>query len=94
MTRDFIVSILDPQFKDFSITGVPKDPKSLLQEIMQSQGWGLPKYHIVEEDGKPHAKRFTAVVSHNERILGEGIGSSKSEAERSAAQAALDKKDT
>jgi len=88
--HSFVNSILGTQFKEFSVNGIPKDPKSLLQEIMQSRGHGLPLYRIIEEDGKPHAKRFTSIVLFDDKVLGTGIGNNKSEAERAAALDALD----
>jgi ribonuclease-3 len=43
----------------------------------------------VSEDGPHHDKTFTAEVIIGEKVLGEGKGKSKKEAEQNAAQVAL-----
>lgn len=35
-----------------------KDPKTRLQELLQAHGHELPEYHVIEETGEDHAKRF------------------------------------
>jgi len=66
-----------------------KDPKSLLQELSQSKGWGTPLYQITATDGPDHAKNFTLSVIINQMLAGSGVGSSKQKAETQAALAAL-----
>ncbi len=68
-----------------------KDPKSMLQEEVQARGLPTPKYNVVSESGPDHAKIFEVEVTVGSQILGRGSGKSKSEAEQSAAQAALEK---
>lgn len=68
-----------------------KDPKSILQEKVQGEGMPAPKYVVVKEIGPDHQKTFVVRVSINGKLLEEGIGKSKSEAEKQAAQKALDK---
>lgn len=67
-----------------------KDPKSLLQEIVQSGGDPAPSYRVVAETGPDHAKRFEVEVFANGAFLGRGKGSSKQEASMNAAYDALD----
>lgn len=67
-----------------------KDPKSLLQEIVQAGGKPAPNYKVVAEDGPDHAKTFEVEVYANGDLLGHGVGSSKHEASMDAAQKALD----
>lgn len=66
-----------------------KDPKSLLQEIVQSKGLVAPKYEVVKEEGPDHAKTFTVEVRFDRKTQGVGVGKNKSEAEQRAAQKAL-----
>jgi len=67
-----------------------KDPKSLLQEIVQAGGKPAPSYKVVAEDGPDHAKTFEVEVYANSDLLGRGVGTSKHEASMVAAQNALD----
>ncbi|OGM13691.1 ribonuclease III [Candidatus Woesebacteria bacterium RIFCSPLOWO2_01_FULL_39_23] len=68
-----------------------KDPKSLIQEIVQSKGFGTPKYRVLSEEGPDHAKVFTIEIVVDGQSLGTGAGKNKSEAAQSAAASALEK---
>ncbi len=61
------------------------DPKTILQELSQKKSKKLPTYNLIEKKGPPHSPRFTVSVSclNFKEIIGNG--SSKREAERSAA---------
>jgi ribonuclease-3 len=67
----------------------PIDPKSRLQEVVQSRWQRPPSYHTVHEEGPEHKKVFTVEASVHGQALGRGVGPSKQEAERNAARAAL-----
>ncbi|MDP3244890.1 MAG: ribonuclease III [bacterium] len=67
-----------------------KDPKSLLQEYVQAKGQNSPMYKVLGESGPSHAKKFKIGAYVNGKLLGEGIGNSKREAEENAAQSTLD----
>jgi ribonuclease-3 len=69
-----------------------KDPKSRLQEYVQSLGYTTPKYKVVEESGPDHDKKFVIDVIVNETSWGVGEGRSKGSAEQAAAGQALAKK--
>ncbi len=66
-----------------------KDPKSLLQEIVQAKGYSTPKYIVTNEEGPDHDKNFTIQVLVDGNIMGTGSGKSKSEAAQNAAKNAL-----
>lgn len=66
-----------------------KDPKSRLQELVQSKGLSTPRYQVLEESGPDHAKTFLVGVTVDKNSLGKGTGKSKSEAEQEAAADAL-----
>ena len=68
---------------------VNKDPKTRLQEHLQSQGQPLPKYQLVETVGAEHQRRFyiDCAIVGGETVRGEGT--SKRRAEQEAAQQML-----
>ncbi len=68
-----------------------KDPKTALQELLQSQNKSLPQYELLKTEGKHHHQTFyiTCYVSAFNNSV-EGAGSSKKIAERNAAQLMLD----
>ena len=70
--------------------GADIDAKSRFQEWAQADMGITPAYRIAGEEGPDHAKVFIAQVLLNERVAGEGQGSSKRLAEQAAAQSALD----
>ncbi len=86
---DFLNSILLPKAEIFANKTL-KDPKSLLQELIQAQRQQSPVYSVIKEKGPPHNKIFTVSVSTNNTVLGEGKGKSKQEAEKNAAKQALE----
>jgi len=68
-----------------------QDPKSTLQEIVQSQGFGPPNYRTISAEGPEHEKIFEIEVLINEEVMGHGVGPSKRIAAKEAAMAALRK---
>jgi len=70
--------------------GLRKDPKTELQEYLQSRHLPVPIYDVTEVAGPPHRRVFT--VSCASAALGvpvSGQGSSRRRAEQAAAQGAL-----
>ena len=66
-----------------------KDPKSLLQEVVQAKSLGTPIYEVISEEGPDHDKVFTVGVYINDAITGQGTGKSKQLAQQAAASEAL-----
>jgi ribonuclease-3 len=66
-------------------------PKSRLQEITQARYKNLPSYTVIQATGPEHEKKFVVNVLINDKIVGEGQGKSKKQAEENAAQNALEK---
>jgi ribonuclease-3 len=67
-----------------------KDPKTRLQEELQSRGMPLPKYAVDEVAGEPHEQSFVASCEVPALGLRErGEGSSRRRAEQEAAQRVL-----
>ncbi len=67
------------------------DYKTKLQELAQKKYRQIPRYRVVHEEGPPHKKWFHVEVKVMRRVLGEGMGSNKKEAEQSAAKEGLSK---
>lgn len=67
------------------------DYKSALQEEVQKNGKCTVTYNVLKEEGPDHAKTFYVEVVINEKVLGNGHGKSKKEAEQKAADEALKK---
>lgn len=67
-----------------------KDAKSRLQESVQAQGYSTPKYSVLDESGPDHAKEFTVQVVVDSKVIGQGQGKSKNQAEQDAASNALE----
>lgn len=68
-----------------------RDPKSLLQEIIQDKLRVTPTYNVLSESGPDHQKVFKVGVYFNGDVVTEGEGLSKQEAEIKAAEKALEK---
>jgi ribonuclease-3 len=69
--------------------GALRDFKSALQEKTQAQRRKTPHYKIASTTGADHDKTFLAQAILGTKVLGEGAGKSKKEAEQAAAQDAL-----
>ncbi len=65
------------------------DFKSRLQEWTQGRFRAAPVYELVEAEGPPHARCFTAEVRLQGEALGRGEGGSRKQAEQEAARAAM-----
>ena len=67
------------------------DYKTELQELVQQKSGQVLSYAPTGESGPDHAKVFSASVSLNGEVIGEGSGRTKKEAEQAAACQALKK---
>jgi ribonuclease-3 len=66
-----------------------RDPKSVLQEKIQSTKKLTPTYKVLEESGPEHNKVFKVAVYFGRKKIATGEGLSKQEAETEAAKRAL-----
>lgn len=89
--EDFFEPHIQEAIEEILIDGHPRDPKSLLQEWTQARSKEPPVYQTVRESGPDHEKVFEVNVSVNGLVSGIGIGNSKREASKLAAQEAMDK---
>ncbi len=65
-----------------------RDPKSYFQELAQRHRGITPHYEILEERGPDHDREFVAGVYIGDELITHGVGRSKQDAQRAAAQAA------
>jgi ribonuclease III len=64
------------------------NPKGALQQLVQG-AFGRPHYFTTHEEGPEHARRFTIEVRIDGEVFGKGSGTSKQQAEKEAARAAI-----
>lgn len=88
--RSRVVRLLEPLLASLPHVDELKDPKTRLQEYLQSRGLPLPQYFVDAVEGEPHAQHFSvrcevATLS----LAAPGEGSSRRRAEQDAAQRVL-----
>lgn len=86
---EFINDTIIPKAEMYVSSRTFKDPKSLLQEKVQSQKRVSPLYKVMKEEGPAHLKTFTVGVYSGRTLLAKGVGKSKHQAEEEAAKEAL-----
>lgn len=87
--RDFVMELLAPEIEKVSRAGFTLDYKSTLQETVQKKKWPLPIYHVIKESGPKHRRVFWIEVKVKGKVLGQGRGGTKKDAEQRAAAIAL-----
>lgn len=91
VAREFILKIFSSEMEKIATGEIEEDPKSHLQELIQSKRQVTPVYRVVDSEGPEHSKVFTVEVLAGETVLGQGRGVGKRMAERKAARNALDR---
>lgn len=89
--KQFIEKNLLVTFSKILESGSWMDPKSHLQEMVQSQEGHTPVYKVLAEEGPDHDKTFTVGVFVGGQLKGKGTGPSKQSGQQKAAEAALKK---
>lgn len=89
VVKDFVTLQVLSQLEGILESRSYADPKSLFQEAAQSKMATTPSYKVLDESGPDHAKIFKIGVYLGKDLVGEGEGSSKQEAQVSAAKNAL-----
>ncbi|HHW13432.1 MAG TPA: ribonuclease III [Firmicutes bacterium] len=87
--KRFILAVWEGELE--ALKGAAADPKSALQEKTQALWRQRPVYTVLREEGPDHAKRFVVRAALDGRVLGEGSGTTKKEAEQAAARQALER---
>ena len=67
------------------------DYKTKLQEILQKNGEVQIQYNLNKHEGPPHRREFFVNVTVNNKVMGQGVGYSKKEAEQVAAKEAIER---
>jgi ribonuclease III len=87
---EFIKKYLISKLPEIIEKGLFKDAKSRFQEEAQERTGVTPTYKVLKEWGPDHAKHFIIGVFLNNELVAKGEGSSKQEAEETAAKNALE----
>ena len=88
--HDLVMRFYEKRLQELDPKKMGKDPKTRLQEFLQSRNESLPEYSIISVNGAAHAQEFT--VSCFVSLLNtkfEAIDSSRRKAEQKAAEIAL-----
>lgn len=88
-SKDFILKYILVLLPEILEKRLYVDPKSRFQEAAQSRLSITPSYKVMEETGPDHNKIFKIGVYLGKELVAEGTGSSKQEAQISAADNAL-----
>lgn len=86
-----ISALFLPMMENIDLKTQGKDPKTLLQEFLQSQRLSVPEYTVVATIGKAHKQKFKVecvIPTFNIRTFGEGA--SRRSAEQAAAKLAYE----
>lgn len=88
---DVIRGLLGERLSELPSAETLKDPKTRLQEELQSRGLALPRYALEEVGGEPHEQWFVASCEATDlQLRATGKGSSRRRAEQEAAQRLLE----
>lgn len=89
--RQLILRLFDNKLKNLPHVDTLKDPKTRLQELLQSRQIPLPAYEVLEVSGKTHAQVFLVECRINEmNCVTRGSGASRRKAEQLAAEKAFE----
>lgn len=88
-SKDFILDNLTDIIHEAVHGNLFIDYKTELQEVLQKTTKDKIKYVVMNEEGPDHNKTFYMAVKVGDKLLGEGIGKSKKEAEQKSAKTAL-----
>ena len=90
--RKTIVLLYGPLLADLDRNALAKDPKTLLQELLQARKIALPQYLVVATRGAAHSQNFEVECLIPElSVRTTGSGSSRRTAEQEAALRAFEK---
>ncbi|MFN2328749.1 MAG: ribonuclease III [Chromatocurvus sp.] len=88
--RRFVMQVLGGRLGALQDIELDKDPKTRLQEYLQSRGLPLPEYHLLDVSGDDHDQEFRVSCRlAKPKSTAEGTGSSIRRAEQAAAKTAM-----
>ncbi|MEH6649312.1 MAG: ribonuclease III [Motiliproteus sp.] len=88
--RERILAWYNSRLENLNLDDTQKDPKTRLQEFLQSRKHALPIYHLIRVEGEAHEQTFyieCEVATQEQRCAGQGR--SRRIAEQQSASAAL-----
>lgn len=94
VARSRVLAWFGTRLEAIDLHNTQKDPKTRLQEFLQSRQQALPRYEVISVEGEAHSQTFS--VECHVSMLGDesptlGEGSSRRIAEQQAAELALSK---
>ena len=88
-THEFVLRFFETQLNEIDPKLIQKDPKTLLQELLQSKKSDLPIYTVVSIEGEAHSQTFTIECQiKKSNIKTQGVGNSRRIEEQEAASRA------
>lgn len=88
--KAFVLKLFEQRLKDLPEEDELKDPKSRLQEYLQSRGHELPKYSLISATGDAHRQTFTTECRiESLQIITQGVSTSRRKAEQQSAAKAF-----
>ena len=88
--KTFLLPFVKDEIKRVSDTGLHRDYKTELQQLIQQAEGDFLEYVTVGESGPDHKKTFSVEARLNSNVIGKGVGKTKREAEQNAAKKALE----
>jgi ribonuclease-3 len=90
--RSVVVRLYRPLLETLDASGAEKDPKTQLQEWLQSRRYALPQYSVIATRGAAHDQRFEVeCVVRELDVRTVGTGNSRRVAEQEAARMAFER---
>jgi ribonuclease-3 len=88
-TKTFTLFLLKKHIESIDRLPYIRDPKTMLQELVQKKYKEKPEYRIIKETGPDHSKHFIVSLIVHGKEIGQGKGTSKRRAEIDAARKIL-----
>ncbi len=89
--RQLILRLYQDQLDNIADADSLKDPKTRLQELLQSRKYSLPNYTVIEVTGQAHNQQFKVLCEVEElELQGEGTSTSRRKAEQLAAESVIE----
>ena len=86
----FLLPFIVSEIKKVNLTGIHRDYKTDLQQLIQQAEGDYLEYVTVGDEGPDHNKTFWVEARLNSNVIGKGMGKTKREAEQNAARDALE----
>ncbi len=88
--QEYLLNMMRREIDDICVHGICSDYKTRLQEYLQRDGDVDLSYQLLGSTGPEHNKVFMSEVLLDGRVIGEGSGRTKKDAEQHAAKRAIE----